>query len=107
MRYFNDPEIVNPNQTWLLGLLPKRICGPLIGGPTEPAQGRGISFEEGWDGDKIGLILFSLFFLGSLVFAMLWTVFRDDIQGAFGVAGWWVSVATLLFGYIATRSGSR
>jgi hypothetical protein len=107
MRYFDHPTIVNPSQTWLLELLPKRICGPLAGGPKEPAQGWGISFEEGWDWAKIELILFLLFFLGSFVFAMFWTVFKNDVRGAFGVAGWWISVATLLFGYIATRPDNK
>jgi hypothetical protein len=107
MRYFNDPRMVNPRQTWLLEILRKRICGALAGGPTEPAEGRGMSFEEGWDGDKIALILFSLFFLASLVFAILWTVSKNDIQGVFGVAGWWVAVATLLLGYVVAQPGSR
>jgi hypothetical protein len=39
MRYFNDPSIVNPRQTWLLEVLPKRLFEALAGGPAEPAEG--------------------------------------------------------------------
>jgi hypothetical protein len=64
MRDFNT--IVHPRQTWLLELLLKRICRAHAGGPTEPAEGREMTSGEGWDEDKIGLILFSLFvFLGA------------------------------------------
>jgi hypothetical protein len=59
----------------------------------------------GWGQDCIDP--FSLFFLASLVFAILWTVSKNDIQGVFGVAGWWVAVATLLLGYVVAQPGSR
>jgi hypothetical protein len=41
MRYFSDPKIVNPRQTWRLEVLPKHLFGARAGGPTEPAEGWG------------------------------------------------------------------
>jgi hypothetical protein len=55
---------------------------------------------------EIALIFSSLFFLGSLAFAILLTVFGNDIQGAFGFAVWCVVVA-LLLGHVAAQPGSE
>jgi hypothetical protein len=101
---YEDPGSVDITQTWLIELLPKRVCGELEGKSTEPAQGWGISYEEGWDHEKIGLVLLIVFFGGSLVFGLSWTVVRNDIQGAFGVAAWWLSASTILLGYVAIRA---
>lgn len=104
--YYENPSSIDATDTWLIELMPKRICGRLEGKSTEPAQGWGISYEEGWDHEKIGLILLIVFFGGCLFFGVLWTVFQNDIQGAFGVSAWWLSASTLLLGYIAIRADS-
>jgi hypothetical protein len=102
--YYENPDSVNATDTWLIELMPKRVCGELEGKSTEPAQGWGISYEEGWDHEKIGLVLLIVFFGGSLLFGLSWTLLKNDIQGAFGVSAWWLSASTILLGYVAIRA---
>jgi hypothetical protein len=83
--------------------MPKRVCGELEGISTGGAQGWGISYEEGLDHEKIGLVLLVVFFGGSLLFGLSWTLLKDDIQGGFGVSAWWLSASSILLGYIAMR----
>lgn len=87
----------------MLCSIPKKLEGRLMGQLHAPVFGWGIHFREGWHWNRIWAAMLVLFVLGSLVFAVLWTVFQHDIQGAFGVASWWMSVGTILLGYAATR----
>lgn len=73
---------------WIVEQLPKRKWGELFGKPEEPAEGWGIYYKEGWDTGLIAIVVF-LLLSASLLFSILWTALRDDIQGAFGVVRGW------------------
>ncbi|KAL8911465.1 MAG: hypothetical protein Q9171_003363 [Xanthocarpia ochracea] len=59
--------------------------------------GWGIHLVEGWAITQFWLSAFAIFSC-SFVFAVAWSVLKHDIQGAFGVAGWFVGLATLGLG---------
>ncbi|KAH7116191.1 hypothetical protein B0J11DRAFT_443760 [Dendryphion nanum] len=103
MHLFTSPSCINENETWVLNQLPRRICGKLSGKSHEPAEGWGIYYEEGWDRNKIVWIVAILFLLGSLIFGVLWSKFKMDVQGAFGISAWWISVCGILMALIAIR----
>lgn len=42
----------------------------------------------------------------SLLFGVLWTTLRSDIQGAFGVASWMVAMGDAMMAVIATQAES-
>jgi hypothetical protein len=86
------PSEQHQDDTWILDQLPKRTCGRLQGAPGQPAEGWGIYYQEGWDQKLIILAVFLAFVLASLLFGVLWSVYRFDVQGAFGVSAW---IATL------------
>ena len=72
--------------------LPKRTKGKLTGKGNRRAKGWGIFFEEGWDLVKIAWLYFLVVFLGSLLFAVIWAIYQKDVQGAFGISAWWVTI---------------
>lgn len=104
MHLFTSPSCINENETWILDQLPRRICGELYGKSHEPAEGWGIYYQEGWDRDKITWIVAVLFLLGSLIFGVLWSKFKMDVQGAFGVSAWWVAVCGIFMALVAPRA---
>lgn len=103
MHLFTSPSCVNEHDTWILDQLPKRTCGELYGKVGQPTEGWGIYYKEGWDRDKITLIVFILFVSGSLLFGALWSKFKMDVQGAFGVSAYMVAACGILVSLIATR----
>ncbi|KAL5381239.1 hypothetical protein DPSP01_007232 [Paraphaeosphaeria sporulosa] len=64
----------------------------------EFGMGWGINLVEGFLAQKVWAVIMGGFGIGSVVFAILWTVKKDDVQGAFGVAGWLVTLAALVLG---------
>ncbi|KAF2969777.1 hypothetical protein GQX73_g3796 [Xylaria multiplex] len=62
----------------------------------------GIYFKEDWDWAKIWWILAAGFFPPSLLFGIMWGILKHDIQGAFGVACWWMTGATIVVGIVGT-----
>lgn len=70
MHIFASPECISPQQTWIYDQFPKRTCGQLMGRPDEPTFGWGVHFQEGWNWDKIWLVVFVLFVFGSLLFGI-------------------------------------
>ena len=87
---------------WVVGQLPKRKWGEIWGRPNQAVEGWGICYKEGWDRDMIVLLSFVLL-SASLLFGVLWTTLRDDIQGAFGVASWMVATGGAMMAVIATQ----
>ncbi|UPX10023.1 uncharacterized protein EKO05_0000699 [Ascochyta rabiei] len=92
----------HPMSTWIIQQLPKRKWGELFGQPDQPAEGWGIYYKEGWDPGMIAIFVF-LLLLASLLFGILWTALRSDIQGAFGVASWIVAIGGALLAVIVTQ----
>ena len=102
MDHFTDPDSIGPDKTFVLNRLPKRAIGELQTHPDDLIEAWGIYFKQGWDLRKIFLILGLGSFPPSLLFGVLWAVLMDDIQGGFGVAAWWVSMAAVFLGIVGT-----
>lgn len=62
----------------------------------EFGMGWGINLVEGFLPQRVWMCLMCVFGIGSAIFAILWTVKAGDVQGAFGVAGWVVTLAGLI-----------
>ncbi|KAF2006393.1 hypothetical protein P154DRAFT_518014 [Amniculicola lignicola CBS 123094] len=71
----------------------------------EYGMGWGINLVEGFLAQKVWLVMMLGFGVGSAVFAVLWTVKKGDVQGAFGVAGWVVTLAGLMIGGLQGWAG--
>lgn len=106
MSYFTEPDLIPPNSRRIVQRLPKRPGSSLElqqhGQDEETSDAWGIYFKEGWDWPKIRWILAFSFFPPSLLFGVLWTVLKRDIQGAFGVAGWWMAGVTIVIGIVGS-----
>ena len=101
---FSSPDCINSSQVWVYNQIPKRTRGQLIARPEAPAEGWGLYFQEGWYWPMIWALVLTLFLGGSLIFGVLYAVFRKDAQSAFGIASYWITAATLLIGYLATKN---
>ncbi|KAF1952940.1 hypothetical protein CC80DRAFT_169098 [Byssothecium circinans] len=64
----------------------------------EFGMGWGINLVEGFLAQKVWAVVMVGFGIGSAVFAVMWTVRMGDVQGAFGVASWVVTLAGLGLG---------
>jgi hypothetical protein len=96
-----SPQCLPEKQDWILRQFPKKRQGELIA-ENDSTPGWGIYLQEGWDWDKLRYLLPAYLF-ASLIFAIVWTVCKDDVQGAFGVAGYIVSNAAVFLGWMAMR----
>ncbi len=67
-------------------------------GPQGTRVGWGIHLVEGWIASRVWLLVLSLFVTASLVFGVCWAVFEHDLQGAFGVAAYMVTLLGLVAG---------
>jgi hypothetical protein len=103
MHLLNSPCELDKNETEILNLLPKRICGELQGRAGQAVEGWGIYYKEGWDRDMIVSIVFLMFLLVSLLFGVLWSIYKMDMQGAFGVSAYMGTAASILLAIIAMR----
>lgn len=61
----------------------------------QSGMGWGINLVEGFQAQKVWAIMMFGFGIGSVVFAVLWSSKKGDVQGAFGVASWIVTLAGL------------
>lgn len=96
------PECLVDGQDWILKQFPKRRKGELVAQRAGPTLGWGIYLNEGWDWNKLRYILLACV-LGDLLFALLWTTCKEDIQGAFTVAAYISAAATVVLGWIGIR----
>ncbi|KAI2903998.1 hypothetical protein CBS63078_5829 [Aspergillus niger] len=102
MDFFMYPDYIAPNSSLIVQQLPKRACGKLQSEYLSPTEAWGIFYKEDWNWAKIWWILALGFFPPSLLFGILWTVFKQDISGAFGVASWWMAGASIIVGIVGT-----
>lgn len=102
--FYTSPSCISERTSSVLNRLPKRICGELQEPLDDPAEGWGIYFQEGWDGDIIVLLVFAMFFTVSLVFGILWSCLKMDVQGAFGVSAYLLTAGAVLISLVATRA---
>ena len=104
---FSCPTDVHEKDTWILDQLPKRTCGELKGQIGQPAEGWGIYYDEGLDGDMLAWTILIVFLVASLLFGVLWSKFQYDIQGAFGVSAYMVACCAAVLPVIVTRLGNK
>ncbi|KAF1940118.1 hypothetical protein EJ02DRAFT_350732 [Clathrospora elynae] len=64
----------------------------------EFGMGWGVHLVEGFLAQRVWAVTIGICGLGSAAFAILWTVKKNDLQGAFGVAQWVLGFAVLLIG---------
>jgi len=103
--FFSSPSCIPEDNISILNRLPKRICGELQGSAVEPAEGWGIYYQEEWDGDIITMLAFAMFLAGSLLFGVLWSCLKMDVQGAFGVSAYIMTANAILISLVATKAG--
>ncbi|KAL4861675.1 hypothetical protein BDV12DRAFT_179897 [Aspergillus spectabilis] len=101
--YFLSPQCVNATQKTILAQLPKRV-GYLSASSDQEEIGWGIHFQEGWHWRTVNFVVIILVASFSLVFAIVWSITKSDIQGAFAVSSFWLTLGTLLLGYMTLRS---
>lgn len=92
---FTCPADIAPEQSPLFAQLPKRIGpdGLLRASPQDEVFGWGIHVEIGFGKTAI-FFLCAIVALFSLLFGLVWSVKRGDIQGAFAVSGYAIAVGT-------------
>lgn len=62
--------------------------------------GWGINLVEGFLAARVWMLVIGFFVLGSIVFAAVWVCKRNgDVQGAFAVSGWIITLAALAVGW--------
>jgi hypothetical protein len=101
---FTCPSYTNEHDTWILDQLPKRTCGEIQGRAGRPGEGWGIYYQEGWDRDLITLVVFVLFLSGSLLFGVLWSTLKMDVQGAFGVSAYMITAGGIVISLVVMRA---
>lgn len=102
MQLFKDPDSLISGADSFLQQLPKKMSGELHSDGMEMKVAWGIFYREDWDWMRIWVALGVAFFPPSLLFGILWGIMRQDIQGAFGVASWWMTGATIAVGIVGT-----
>lgn len=103
--YFLNPNHLDIPQRSIYNQLPKRAEGKLMASPEEAQLGWGIHFEEGWRWGFIYSLLVTST-IPPLIFGVVWSVYKDDIQGGFAIASSWMALGPLLLGYMAVRDYS-
>jgi hypothetical protein len=101
--YFFHPECINEQQKTILAQLPKRRCGRLRAASTEDAVGWGLHFKENWHWFSIYLVVVLLMAAG-LAFGIAWSLIKNDVQGGLAISATWMTIASLLLGYLALRA---
>lgn len=99
---FLFPRDADEKDDWIFKKLPKRVCGELQGQAGSPAEGWGVYYQEAWDRDLICVIVFLVFLLASVLFGSLWSIFKLDVQGAFGISAYIVAICAAVMPLIAT-----
>ncbi|OAG05389.1 uncharacterized protein CC84DRAFT_1243603 [Paraphaeosphaeria sporulosa] len=102
--FYSSPSCIPEHVRSVLDRLPIRIVGELHEPIGEPAQGWGIYFHEGLDSDMITLLVFVMFFTGSLIFGILWSYLKMDVQGAFGVSAYILTAGAILVSLVAMKA---
>jgi hypothetical protein len=102
--FYSSPSCISERATAVLDRLPKRITGELQEPVKEPTEGWGVYFHEGWDSDIITLLVFVMFSAGSLIFGILWSYLKMDVQGAFGVSAYVLTAGAILVSLVTMKA---
>jgi hypothetical protein len=104
MHMLDHPNLIDERERSVLNQLPKRICGQLQANGEEPAEGWGLYYEEGLNVFLVVNIVVWTSILASLLFGVLWTILRSDIQGAWSVSSWIVTTSALVVALLVARA---
>jgi hypothetical protein len=99
MHLWKSPEHSDGNGQTCLNRFPKRRRERLyISAGEKPTIGWGIYLVEGLDWVLIWMLIFVVVFIGSSVFGTAYSVLKHDIQSAFAIASYVISLVTLAIG---------
>lgn len=102
-----SPGCVTEGSTFNFDKVPKKLdCRLRERTDGEPSPGWGLYFQEDLDISAMIGVVFLILFLASLLFLILWTILKDDVQGASGVSAYIAAVASMGGIWIATKSRS-
>lgn len=103
--WFNHPEDAD-TETMTCLLSPKKRKDKLKVCPkARRSVGWGIHIVEGWIILRLWLLVMLFIVIGSLIFGVCWTILKSDIQGAFGVSAYIVTVLALVLGILQMWQG--
>lgn len=98
---FHHPEDANDQRAITFLRTPKKRKQKLMICPQQGTSiGWGIHLVEGWVLKRVWLLALCFFVVGSMVFAVCWSVLEKDLQGAFGVSAYVVAFVGLVLGTI-------
>ncbi|KAM0420971.1 hypothetical protein ACHAPT_011214 [Fusarium lateritium] len=103
LHYFKKPHDFEIPQRIYLNQIPKRACGQLRASQDQAELGWGLHFEEGWHWKTIYFITVALVAIPAMVFGVVWSVTKRDIQSAFALSGAWIALGSLMLGYMGVR----
>ncbi|KAF3004321.1 hypothetical protein E8E13_009314 [Curvularia kusanoi] len=106
MHMFHSPACIAADDTSILEQIPKKMDCRLNENGASLPEGWGLYFQEDIDVSGVVAVVFAVLGVASLVFLIVWTVCKDDIQGASGVSAYMVAIASMLGIWIATKSKS-
>jgi hypothetical protein len=87
-----DPSCIHEDDNTILQRIPRRIHGEIRAEVGKEAEGWGVYYEEGPNLLWVAVLTMAVFCLTGLLFSILWSVLKDDLQGAFGVSGFLAAV---------------
>lgn len=93
--YFINPQCVEVTQKTVLAQLPKRI-GRLEALSDKEVMGWGLHLQEGWHRRAVYFVVTVLVIPFSLVFGIVWSVMKGDVQSAFAISTYWLTLGSLL-----------
>lgn len=99
--YFNTPHHIHEDERNIFHQTPKYLRGRLAVSQKERTLGWGLSFTD--RANLMPLLLASL--LPSLMFGLIWSVLKQDIQSGFTVASFVATCVSLFAMYIMSRRG--
>lgn len=102
---FHHPEDANEVSITCLRAPKKRKAKLTVCPQQGTSVGWGIHLVEGWVVRRVLLLCLALFVVGSLVFGICWAIFKHDLQGAFGVAAYMVTLMGLAVGCLQAGLG--
>ena len=102
---FHHPEDANETSITCLRAPKKRKMKLTVCPRQGTSLGWGIHLVEGWVVSRLWLLGLMLFTIGSLVFGVCWSVFRHDVQGAFSIAAYMVTLMGIMVGTLQAALG--
>lgn len=98
IHHFENPHEANTKAIILLRSPKKRKLKLTICPQKGTNIGWGLHLVEGWMFTKLWILAMVMFLLSSLVFAIAWSILGHDVQGGFGVATYFITLASLVVG---------